>query len=447
MKKKIQIITAALIFLAMGPLVLLLKNKGNSPNVLLISLDALRPDHLGCYGYAKNTSPNIDRLAKEGVIFTNVVSQTNWTNGSLAALFTSTYPSTNKIENFGDVLDKRLPTLAEILKKKQYSTACTSGGDWIYKDFPGIRRGFDHIFEDENSQMVSELAISWIKKNKGKKFFVWLHFFDYPHAPYLPPAPYGKLFPPNQPPRHIPIIKSVSCKECIPDFVAVKNITDVEYYISQYDGEIAYADAQIGKILDELKRLNLYENTLIIILSDHGESLGEHGYYFQHGLYLYDQLLKIPLIMKGPMIPGGRKISRQVQEIDIMPTVLDYAKIRLNKKMEGSDLKPLISNKTGNENNNSYAFSEIMGDGCLKSIRTPVWKLIYNFTDNNYELYNLSIDPKEINNLAGKEPEQFKILKGNLDKWMSRKRPDIVSLNKPLDRQSKEKLHSLGYLQ
>ncbi len=420
------------------------KIKFSSPNVVLITIDALRPDHLGCYGYKRATSPNIDKLAQDGVLFTQAISQTSWTAASLMSLLTSTYPSTHKVDDWGLVLDQSLVTLAETLKRKNYVTAWGGGGNWIYKEIPSSGRGFDYFFDAPEVEGLIEQILEWMVKFKNKKFFIWVHFFDFPHTPYLPPAPYNELFISAEAGKKLPIGKGAGGKGFIPDFAVVNHITDIEYYISQYDGEIAYIDEQLGRILDRLKTLNLDKNTLVIISSDHGESLGEHNYYFQHGYYLYDQLLKVPLIIKGPKIPRGGVIDQQVQMIDIIPTILSFLKIKTDTEVEGISLLPVI---LGRENKQIYAFSEVSNGLNLKSIRTDGWKLIYNLTDDEYELYDLKNDAEETVNLAGIEKKQFEYLKVILEEWMNRPRPTVTPLKEPLDEQTKDRLRSLGYLQ
>jgi arylsulfatase A-like enzyme len=421
-------------------------NRQQGLNIILITIDSLRSDHLGCYGYKRNTSPNIDKLVEEGVMFTQAISQASWTPQSLTSLLTATYPSTHKIYDFGSVLYEELITLPGILKKKRYTTVAVSAG--LIKRFPGFEREFDNFFDmDEKIGDSIENLIRWIGHFKHKKFFAWVHFFS-AHSPYKPPYPFNEMFKEksNKTSKHIPIGNGKE-PNIIPNWVAIDRITDVNYYISQYDGAIAYTDFYIGKLLDKLKILGLDKDTLIILTSDHGESIGEHDYYFQHG-FLYDQLLKAPLIIKGPGITKGKVINKQVKLIDIMPTILAFLKIKVNNKIEGVDLLPLIyddNNYTGNE----YVFSETFD--CdklnLKSIRTPEWKLIYNIGLDKYELYNLKIDPEEITNLVDIDKEKFIFLKTKLEKWMNRPKPNIIPPTKPLDENTKRNLRYLGYLQ
>jgi len=444
--RKQQLFIFLLLFLVVGGGSYLYANRVRGINVILITIDALRPDHLSCYGYKRDTSPNIDKLAKEGVLFTQAISQAPWTAASLESLFTSTYPSTHKVESWGVVLDKRIFTLAEIMRKKNYYTLAASGGGRFYKEFPSFKRGFSFFIDVVETNEIVQQTLEWLEKLQNKKFFIWIHFLDYTHAPYLPPPPYNKLFISHETNRQVPIGKGFGIKGFIPDFVAINNITDIDYYISQYDGEIAYIDEQVGKILDKLRNLSLDKNTLIIISADHGESIDEHDFYFQHGYYLFDQLLKVPLIIKGPTIPEGKIINQQVQMIDITPSILSLLKINVNTTMEGTSLLPIIF---GRVNNKIYAFSEICdGEGLdLKSIRTEEWKLIHNLNTNKYELYNLKNNPEETINLVEIQKEQFESLKTELEEWMDRPKPNIIPLTSSLEAETKKRLKSLGYLQ
>jgi choline-sulfatase len=426
-------------------------------NVIIITLDALRPDHLGCYGYPLRTSPYIDKLAREGVMFTKAFSQTSWTGGSVVSLLTSTYPSTHQIISWGDVLDERLVTLAQVLKDQDYVTACVKGGDWIYRDVPGIGRGFDHFFEaGEVKELFKEVA-EWIRENKSKKFFAWVHLFDYPHAPYRPPPPFDTMFISGRPPRDIPISKENSeflSFGVIPSSVATDNITDINYYLSQYDGEIAFADSLIGEFLDVLKKEQVAGNTILIISADHGESLGERGMYFEHGNCIYNEVIRVPLIINGSMIPRGRVINDFVQLIDIMPSLADMLGIRLNGQIEGESFFPFKSKK-----NRNFAFSEVSTDRMVagsrinmvdQSITFGDWQLIYEKVDNDGaatdELYNLKTDPQELHNVAPVEKERLKFLKQKLDEWIRRPRIAVERTTTPLDEEARKKLRSLGYL-
>lgn len=413
-------------------------------NVILLTLDALRPDHLGCYGYSKNTSPNIDKLAREGVMFTQAIAQSSWTRGSVPSFMTSTYESTNNIYRFGDVLDKKFVTLSEILRSQGYETLASSGGDWIMKDFPGIARGFNYFVKGAKPDEIAQEIIAWIKEKRNKKFFIWVHFLEYPHIPYDPLSPFSQLFLSNEKSKEIPIAKDGEFFGVIPKRAAINKITNVNYYISQYDSEIAFADAGIGEMLDYLKKSGLDRKTIIVLSSDHGESLGEHNYYFQHGYYLFDQLLKVPLIIKGPGLPENKTIHAQVQLVDIMPTILSMLKVKTTIRMEGVDLLPVVFD---NIKNTGYAFSEVFNIEDFKCVRTTDWKLILNAGTGKYELYNLKNDPQELYNLIEVKKEEFGLLKAKLEGWINRPKLEAKQVSGPLDAETKVKLKSLGYLQ
>lgn len=428
-------------------------NKPRDFNVLLITVDALRQDHLGCYGYKVDTSPNIDKFAKDGVLFKQAISQASFTASSFPSIMTSTYPDTHKVREWGDSLDSSLLTLAQALKNMNYYGGVICAHNFFIS-LLGLERGFDTLNTgiDLSAGEITKQAVLWLERNKSKRFFLWLHYFD-PHEPYDPPAHIKKemnIGSRKRNDREVPILKNDPEDRDIrgglggiSSYAIVEGRKDMGYYISLYDGEIRYADEQIGVLLNKLKDLKLYGRTLIIITADHGESMGEHDLFFTHGVFLYDPLLKVPLIIGGPSIPKGKVVTQQVQLIDIMPTVLSFLKIKARSGMEGSSLLPLIFNK--NSNNHKYAFSEVSGN--LKSIRTSDWKLIYDSGADKYELYNLKTDPAEKNNLAGKEKGKFKFLKERLEKWSNRSKPNAMLLRKQIKDQEKDRLRGLGYLQ
>jgi len=403
-------------------------NRIKNFNLLLITIDSLRPDHLGCYGYEKNTSPNIDKLAKEGVLFTQAIAQASWTWPSLYSLITSTYPSTHGVYFWDQVLSDSIPTLLEILKKKGYSTGFISG----HGGLDNFKRGFDK-FENmyEKANKITYEALLWIKSHRNKRFFLWIHYMDTHN---------NSIGVPEE--KHF-----------------IKNITKEELntYISQYDEAISYVDSQIGILLEKLSSLGLHEKNLIIITADHGQEMCEHGICFNHGGFLWDSAIKVPLIFYFPkLFSKNRIISQQAQHIDIAPTICDILKLKKPKTFEGKSLLPLIK---GKDIQSRFAFSEHKENkGDLSSgkwvyskfsIRTSKFKLIYTFNSDSrgYELYNLKEDPQELNNLIDKEKEQFEFLKKKLEEWMNRPKPKIAPLTKPIDEKTKEKLKSLGYLQ
>ena len=456
MKLTRQVFFIIAIFFVIIVIFYFLNYTNRDTNIILITIDALRPDHLGCYGYKRNTSPNIDKLAREGVVFKEVISQAPWTPPSISSIITSTYPSTHGVVDFGQNLNPGLKVLPSILKENFYCLALISGrGRLAEFHFPELERDFDFFYPfNQNyiqAEEVTENAVEWLRVNKKKRFFLWLYYLD-PHTPYSPPFPYNELFINDEfissNNKKVPIADESNDLYdgygVIPRITLQQDITDIGYYISQYDGEIRYVDDQIGRLLKELKELNLYDNTLIVIISDHGESLGEHNYYFVHGESLYDELLKVPLIFKPKDITQKAYIDNQVQSIDVAPTILDFIEVRIPETFEGKSLLSLIQK---GEHDCQYAFSELEGQ---VSVRTKGWKLIYDYIDDRYELYNLKEDPNEFKNLIDTEEiQEISFLKKRLNDFIAERQfsnnldTDIFSLSE----ETKIKLKSLGYLQ
>lgn len=437
-------------------------------NVLFITIDDLRAGQLSCYGYAKKTTPNIDRLAKEGVRFSQAFSNGTWTVQSLPAIFTSSYPHTHGVFYHGDAMNKKLITLAEILKKNGYKTGAINARP--VDDISGIKRGFDSYDIIDSDEELNRRAKLWLKEKTNNNFFLWLHYFGV-HPPPYSPAPYDKMFLSGrikkitldkmkkkffwklsysrQPPRPFSIVN----KKEVPVDKFTKDI--VEYCSSQYDGALRFVDGQIGGILDYLEELGIRKNTLVIISSDHGEGFGEHGSYFTYGGF-YDEGIRIPLLMqKDGFIPKNKEISYQVQAIDIAPTILDFLNIKKSKFMKGYSLKPVMLG-TNNyptpyifiENINTYNKDGIFA---TSAIRSKDWKLIVykklKSDEGINEMYNLKNDPKELFNLAQIDKFQFEYLKGILDGFVESGSFAQKSHLMGLDEYTKQKLKNFGYLQ
>ena len=461
-RKKKQAIVALFLILAISLYALYLQKKPARPNILLITIDALRADHLGCYGYARNTSANIDRLAKEGVRFTQAISQSTLTIPSLPSLMTSLYPSQHGITKIFQTSSIIAPTLAGILKENNYHTGAIIAH---FLEHTGIKKGFDSaVFVSPldyayTSDKVTKKAINWINQNRDKRFFLWLHYMD-PHEPFTPPHPYDEIFLSEKSKengkeflkkKYYWVDPSLKPSSLILPPITIQtgrgnlNEEDKEYYIAQYDGEIRFTDEQIGLLLDELKKLGLKKKTLLIVSADHGENLADYNNYFAHGINLNDNQLKVPLIITYHGLPGNKIIKRQVQLIDIMPTILDILGIKKDITIEGKSLLPFIFSKE--DAAGQYAFSELFG--VMTSIRTDDWKLIFYSDKNRYELYNLKSDPDERNNLAESKSEKLESLKKELNNWINRIRQggSRSPSSRYLPEDIKEKLRSLGYAQ
>jgi len=342
-------------------------------NVILIVIDALRADHLGCYGYKKNIAPNIDRLANKSILFTQAFSHSTWTLPSMSAIFTSLYPYWEGRKEA--LLPKSQNTLAEILKENNYLTAGFVGGCSVHSRY-GFDKGFD-IYNDKvclNPENINSHAFDFLFENHDKKFFLYLHYLNV-HTAY-----------------------DNTTYELISRNASKKEIID------NYDRKILDMDTHIEELLDKLDELNLSQKTVIIVTADHGEELYDHG-NFGHRKKLYDELIHVPLIMKFPFIKH-RIITSQVRHIDIFPTILDVAGIKIPKNIEGESLLPIIKN---NESENRIVYSMLES---FVSIRTDNFKMIYNMETKEKELYFLKDKPKEKINLTN----ELLTVENNLEK-------------------------------
>jgi arylsulfatase A-like enzyme/Flp pilus assembly protein TadD len=404
-------------FFAMATLAL---SPSPKSNVVLITIDTLRADRLGCYGYTKAQTPNLDRIAAQGVLFTNAVSHVPLTRPSHASIFTGLYPFQHGIhDNIASPLNSKIPTLAETLKKNGYRTAGFVAS-FVINSQSGLQRGFDSYddrfdpkkqptdfamnLEKRGNEILEEFQ-SW-KSSAPAPYFAWLHFYD-PHFPYAPPAPYSKSFA-DRP----------------------------------YDGEVAYTDELIGKTLKLLDK-----NTLLIITSDHGESLGDHGEN-AHSYFIYDATLHVPLIFYSPgKIPAKQKVTIQARLIDLFPTILDLVSIQQPSKMTGVSLRPWLNGQQPTDPANpsySEAFTPWLHFGWsrLIGVRQNGWKYI---EAPRPELYNLDADPGELKNLYTHQNNRALEMKQWLSKSGAFENKPTSGASQELDPEMLEKLASLGY--
>lgn len=395
-------------------------------NLLIITVDTLRADHVGIYGYEKIETPNMDALGRNGLLFSRAFCHVPLTLPSHCSLFTGTLPLFHGVRDNGYRLPTFNITLAQIMKDNGYQTAAFVGAFPLDSRF-GLDKGFD-IYDDlygsknvvrdlsfieRNAEEVNEKAVEWLAQNQNNKFFVWIHYFD-PHTSYEPPFPF-------------------------------KN----EYIGREYDGEIAYTDYIIGELLEKLHQLGLIEETLIILTSDHGEGLGNHNEK-THGIFIYDSTLRVPLIFYSPKIlPKGRIVSYQVGIIDIMPTVLDLMGFEKYPDVQGKSFKSAIFKDKSSLDKFVYIESvAAMLDrnwAPLQGIRMQEWKYIDAPLP---ELYDLKNDPEEENNIIGSNPRIAKRLRMELQKAIksySSPRSSYV-FKTEIDEETREKLMSLGYI-
>lgn len=430
-KKKISYLFAvSILFLAAVVLLVLyftsprekITRRG-SLNVLLITLDTTRADRLGCYGYAEAQTPNLDFLAENGVQFLNTYCQVPLTCPSHCSILTGTYPLYHQVRNNGSYyLAPELQTLAEVLKGEGLKTSAFVSSFTVDSRF-GLDQGIDvyddilspdQTFKALNSERRADAVYAsfarWLDDNKDGQFFSWVHFFD-PHIPYDPPPPYREEFPDNP-----------------------------------YDGEIAFMDFYIGKILESLREHNLLEKTFIVVAGDHGEAFGEKQEK-GHGVFIYESTMRVPLIFYAPnVLPRGKRIEARARLIDIMPSILDMANIPVPEDIQGLSLLPYIEGKKKQDLSTyiesyypreNYGWSQLVGliDGDWKYIKAP-----------QQELYNLKQDPQEEINLVQEEIKIAQEKKDILENLIKDSVSPIVAEKRTLTSEERERLRSLGYI-
>jgi arylsulfatase A-like enzyme len=431
---------------------------GERPNVLLISLDTTRVDRLGCYGYGRDTSPNLDALADESVLYTQAISTSSWTLPAHASLFTGKFVTSHgsrydptgslvltsaiagprdwdryRVRRLGD----EHATLAEVLHEHGYATAAVVGGPWM-KDVFGLARGFD-IYDDDGisslagrrAQEVTDRALRWVE-NRGDAgtgdndpFFLFLNYYD-PHSPYRPPGRFARRY--------------------LTPALRRKSGSAIEKINALYDAEIHYMDHHIGRLLSRLRELDLYRSTWIIVTADHGEQIGEHG-EVGHGKMLPQVEIHVPLIIKYPFGEvAPRRADGWIQLTDLMPMILGRLGLPVPSGVQGAagveERPPVVAEV--------YPVPPLSSNhhGDWRSLIDGNYKFAWN-SDGNHMLFRLDEDPDEANNLAQKLPARAEAMQRTLLDF-------IASLPLPMppsedevevDAETRESLRNLGYLE
>lgn len=401
------------------------------PNVILITLDTLRADHLACYGYSDVRTPNIDSLARRGVLFEQAATNSPLTLPAHCSILTGMYPTYHGVRiNGNTALNDEQMTIAEVLSAQDYQCGAFIGA-FVLDGRWGLKQGFQH-YDDQfdlkkykhidlgavqrPGNEVIDAALDWLDEQKNTPFFAWIHLYD-PHTPYEPPEPYLSEYGPRG-------------------------------LAGLYDGEIAFMDEQIGRCLSWLENNGLDESTILILVGDHGEGLGSHG-EGTHGYFIYDYAIHVPLIIVTPFeVLGGVRVSSQVRVVDIFPTLMEIAAVTLPAETHGRSLLPLMFRPQKKED--GFAYAESMspnlqfGWSSLHSLRTTQYKYI---DTPKAELYDLTRDPGEHTNLLRQYPDIAREMKDTLDRLMeetSRGAPTPQAAN--LDKETIEKLSALGYI-
>ena len=406
------------------------------PNIIIITLDTTRADRMGFLGCKSGLTPNLDELAKQGVVFTRAYAQVPLTTPSHAAILTGTYPQFNQIEDLGSPLAADLPYLPDILHRRGYRTGAFVGAmilDPVNKGAPGFERGFDkydagfhrrrpgeprYTSLERRAGDVVDRALAWLSKRPAGPFFLWLHFYD-AHDPYDPPEPYK-----------------------------------TRYASAPYDGEIAYTDASVGKFLTALRARGLYAGSTIAVMADHGEAFGEHGEQ-RHGMFLYDETVHVPFLLKLPASrAAGKRVEARVALADVAPTLLQVAGVPVPPAMQGQSLVAWMSSgvragtPAGTQAGEHPVYSETnyphkaFGWSMLRSWRTG--KYLY-VQAPKAELYDQSIDPNALKNLATDSKAVTGTLESQLMEFQAKTASEQKE-KKAMDPAQAENLRALGYL-
>ncbi len=395
-------------------------------NLLLVSIDTLRADHLGSYGYAAAQTPNLDALAARGWRFAQATTVVPLTLPAHSSLLTGTFPAHHGVrDNGASYLADEQITLAEVLREQGYRTGAFVGA-FVLDSRWGLDQGFDRYFDDfdlskyEGAGMdaiqrpgdeVVAPAREWLEKEKGKPFFAWVHLYD-PHTPYEPPGTYRTRFPSTP--------------------------------LGAYDGEIAWTDALVGRLLEGLAGDGRLDRTVVVVLGDHGESLGEHR-EATHGFFVYDATIQIPLLVSGPGI-APRVVGDQVRIVDVMPTALELLGVSVPRAVQGQSLVPLgrgerkelVALTESWYPRYHYGWSQLtaLRDGRFKLIEAP-----------RPELFDLQQDPGELADLSAREPARVAALRGALGELMARHTSASASrAPQAVDPEAEERLQALGYV-
>ncbi len=452
------------------------RSAGQRPNVVFILVDTLRADRLGCYGDQRRLAPLFDEVAAEGVLFERVIAQSPWTLPSVASYFCGLYPTVHKVTSYEAALrsarsagsvryfSDQFTTLAEILRDHGYQTAGFSANPFVTAKF-GFAQGFEHFdssfaSNDTRGDVVNQAALRWLEQRDPQRpFFLYLHYMDV-HDPYKADAKYvepliaaveqraGKRkLTQAERKRHVRYFaKSARAYQTNPRHRALFAYAD--YWVARYDSGVG----QINEFLDVLRRrlqgMGLWDDAFVILVSDHGEALGEH-HIWAHGLSAHQDQLHVPLILRWPgHLPAGRRIAQTVRLFDLMPTLLEEIGLPVPGGLQARSLAPLIRGEGGQW---PPALAEAVKEAPQnKVIVQGPWKLLAWLDRNRFELYNLDDDPHEQTNLADHYPDRVAQLRALLDAQLAENQRlgrGIKATSREISAQERRRFQALGYLE
>lgn len=457
------------------------------PNILIYMIDTLRADHASLYGYARDTTPFLKKLGAAGLVFENCQVQATWTKPSTASLLTSLYSFSHGIVNDYDTIPKGAATMAGQLRAAGYVTAGIVANPFAGR-VSGLQRGFDYLDEwaviqryrkdtedrGTDSAAVNKIVFPWLEQHRDEPFFLYVHTTD-PHAPYRPPAGFEEKFANpaetaefNRTYKRLVDKREYGGGAVVNRAGCLRNGVNPDRFIHQaidrYDGEILHNDWSLEQLVEKLKQLGVLDNTLIVVVSDHGEEFWEHG-WTAHGQSLYQELAHGVLLMWNPkLIPTARRVAEPVQLIDVMPTVLDLLNLKIPDMVQGQSLAAFAKGqpflRRGPVMTSRYASPHAKGFVPENGTDTVAlldsnWKLIYRDKAkevgmNKIELYDRRTDPGDANNVAAQHPAEAGRMTTEIGKWLDAEKQIKSFLGRgaqaTMDSKTLEQLRSLGYI-
>ncbi len=409
------------------------------PNVVVLAIDSLRADHLGCYGYHRDTSPRMDAFAKESTVIDRFMCAGLPTHPSFTTMYTGQHPITHEIVSHGprNTLRRNAPFLPQLFLANGYTTCAL---DNLAQGRIWFRRGFEYyidpsmrhtLFCDVSCEELNARAIPWLREHSDEPFFLMMHYWD-PHWPFKPPSRYRDLWYAGNPTD--PSNRGLDAWWKNPLGQVARDtwmrrpdglVTDPEYVIALYDQEIRHVDDGIAEFLGALETLKLADDTIVVLLGDHGESLSEHGIFFDHH-GLYDTTLHVPFMVRWPgRVPAGVRLPHMLQHHDIAPTLLEAAGIPAPPEMDGSSFLGLLTGEVNGARAGRGRIVSCESTWQAKwSLRTDRHKMIIARSPDIYqfpprELYDLQADPREERNLVEQEPALAQELEQELEGWIA----------------------------
>jgi arylsulfatase A-like enzyme len=403
------VLLAVLVLVLAGTSLMVRWNRPDRPNVLWISMDSLRADHLGCYGYARAHTPHIDGLAGEGVRFQQCVSQASYTRISVPSMITGKYPFFLNMRMLHGDLDTAHVTVAEAMAAAGYFT-CAIAEPWP----AGFYQGVEVVdVQDRGTTKKTRRCLEILEALDDRPFFIWLYYWD-PHAPYQPPDRYLEIidraalgpagFTTEK--RRLPAVRGSNLLLLSQLNRGAITLTEAQrdQLVRLYDAEIAFVDAGIGQVTAALKRMGLWDDTLVLLSADHGEAFGEHGLYY-HSHSLYEEEVRVPFIIKPPRSRApAQEIPGLVRNMDMPMTILDYCGIAEPEDVQGRSLRPFIESGEVPRLPSCLETHSAQKKRHLMAYRTADHKIIYQLSPVAAELYDLQADPGEQTDLLKSGP-------------------------------------------